>query len=265
MNNPVLETLLETLTPIYGKREAENICKYILPEAVKWDKTQQEDALRRLSRSEPWQYVIGKEWFYDIELKVTADTLIPRPETEELVHLILKNHTSQNLSVLDIGTGSGCIPIALKFNRPTWKVQACDISEKALKVAVENAKAYNLEIRFYQDDILNTSQNQNEKLDIIVSNPPYIPIEEKDLMHENVLMYEPHTALFVENKQPLIFYERIALYAKTHLNKGGHLYFELNEYNASRVKNEIESQGFTDVTIHNDLMGKQRMLSAVWQ
>ena len=264
MNTEILDLLLKTLTPLYGQREAENISKYILPEAVQWDETQLENALRRLSNSEPWQYIIGKEWFYDIEFKVTADTLIPRPETEELVHLILKSHKDKNLKVLDIGTGSGCIPIALKLNRPTWNVAACDISEKALEVAKENATNYQLEIRFYQDDILQSVKTVDEKLDIIVSNPPYIPIEEKDLMRNNVLMYEPHTALFVENKQPLIFYEKIAQFAKSHLKDGGHLYFELNEYNAPRVQDLLETLGFKDIQIHIDLMGKQRMLSAIW-
>lgn len=253
--------VMNTLRPLYGEREARNIAKYLIPEFVLLDEVQLKNALERLSQQEPWQYVIGKEWFYDLEFKVTPDTLIPRPETEELVHLILNDNKESALHLLDIGTGTGCIPIVLKKNKPQWLVTACDISEKALDIARENAQTNNVEIELERIDILNQHPKRSD-WDIIVSNPPYIPLKEKKLMSNNVLHYEPHLALFVEDDDPLLFYEKIGNYAFNHLSKSGKLYFELNEFYSQEISTLLKNIGFDKVKVVHDLMDKPRMIMA---
>lgn len=221
------------------------------------------DVIARLQNHEPWQYITGKSWFYGLELQVNPSVLIPRQETEELVHLILSIH-GQNppINVLDIGTGSGCIPLALKFNRAHWNICALDFSTDAIATAKKNAAACGLNIPFQECDIL-TSIPKGGPWDIIVSNPPYIPYKEKHIMSKNVLEFEPSTALFVENGDPLLFYRRIAQISKHLLSKGGNLYFELNEFYADDTAQIIKALGYSSVEIHNDLSGKKRMLSAI--
>ena len=253
--------LMHVLKPLYGEWEARNIAKYLIPEMVYYSREQFEDALSRLAMHEPWQYIIETEWFYELELKVTPATLIPRPETEELVHYILQNHSERNLKVLDIGTGSGCIALALQRHRPHWSISGCDISEQALAIAKENASHLGLEVNFFKYDILNASI-LNEKWDIIISNPPYIPENEQRLMRENVLQYEPHLALFVPDQDPLLFYRKIAEFAKSHLFQSGNLYFELNEFYAEETLSLIQSMQYKEAHILNDLMDKPRMISA---
>ncbi|HUH74202.1 MAG TPA: peptide chain release factor N(5)-glutamine methyltransferase [Chitinophagales bacterium] len=262
MQRDIEPFLFSVLLPIYGERESNNIIKYILPSIENLSDPEFNLVVERLSTSEPWQYIVGKEWFYDLEFKVTKETLIPRPETEELVYHILKNHSENHLSLLDIGTGTGCIPIAIKKNRPSWEVSACDISDGALMIAQENSDLHQTKIQLFKEDILHPKPS-SQKWDIIVSNPPYIPTREKSLMSKNVLDFEPHQALFVTDEDPLIFYRKIGEFALQHLSPSGFLYFELNEYYAAETKELIGNLGFKEVEIIEDLMEKNRMLKAI--
>jgi release factor glutamine methyltransferase len=223
------------------------------------------EGIQRLLKYEPLQYVTGKAHFYGLEFKVNRHVLIPRPETEELVQLILQSDLvkrNPQLSILDIGTGSGCIPVTLKKNIPGAKVSAMDISVEALAVAKENATLNNVEVAFMETDILNWKGvvQTTGKWDIIVSNPPYITHTEKKKIHANVLGYEPHLALFVPDEDPLLFYQAISEFATQHLTPGGALYFEINAGYGTEVKDRMEQQGFTDVNILKDMQGKDRMV-----
>lgn len=214
--------------------------------------------ITRLVNLEPYQYVFGRAYFYDFELNVSGDVLIPRPETEELVNLIVTDFKGLSPKVIDIGTGSGCIALALAKLLPKASVTALDVSPKALKVAKKNAKELSLDIRFEELDIL--SESLSEKYDVIVSNPPYIPLSEKSLMEENVLAHEPHLALFVENENPLIFYKAITLQATRALKSCGSLYFECNEFTADDVKKLLIEEGYENVEIKLDMQGKKRIV-----
>ena len=223
------------------------------------------EALHRLTQFEPIQYIIGSTEFYGLSLKVNNHTLIPRPETEALVHWILEDIKEMNLSssykILDIGTGSGCIAIALATKLQKVKVSAIDISERALKVAKLNAINNNVAIEFEQKNILNT-ESLSEEYNVIVSNPPYVRESEKRKMNANVLNHEPATALYVSDENPLVFYTKIAQIASTHLKNNGSLYFEINEYLSKDVVNMLKSEGFSEVEIRKDLFGKERMIKA---
>ena len=187
-------------------------------------------AVKGLKKNKPLAYILGEWEFYGISLKVNEHTLIPRPETEELVQLIInENKHQKSIKILDIGTGSGCIALALKKHLPNANVSAWDISEEVLKIASENAIKNSLTISFNQVDILSYKvTNFSEKYDVIVSNPPYVTKNEKSLMQENVVNYEPHLALFVENNNPLLFYNSISYFSFKHLTTNGKLYFEIN-------------------------------------
>ena len=198
-------------------------------------------------------------YFCDHPFKVTPDTLIPRPETEELVYLISRENKG-NLKILDIGTGTGCIPISLKLMMNDAEVSGWDISGKALTIARENAKDLSANVEFEKMNALNI--DSNEKFDIVVSNPPYIPLSDKDSMHQNVLNFEPGLALFVEDNDPLLFYRRIAEFGKTNLNPAGKLYFEIHERFGSETKDLLMYLGYQDVVIIKDLNGKDRMIRA---
>lgn len=217
--------------------------------------------VERLKNNEPIQYIFGETDFYDLEFKLNKDTLIPRPETEELVDLIIKENFDKNISILDIGTGSGCIAISLKKNLPISKVSAIDISSNAILMAEENAKRYNLELNFIEDNILNPSKKY-PIYDIIVSNPPYIRNSEKRLMLNNVLEYEPHRALFVEDLDPLIFYREIAIFGKQHLSQNGVIYFEINENLSLETKNLLEDLGYNEISIIKDINDRDRIIKA---
>ena len=211
----------------------------------------------------PIQYIFNNAHFYGLEFYVDNNVLIPRPETEELVHLILSQNQQAVLNALDIGTGSGCIPIALKKNRPNWNLMAIDISEKALEVAQINAAKNQTNIDFLQYDILSSADDFNAKqLDIMVSNPPYIPLSQKNVMSVSTIEHEPEIALFVPNEQPLLFYDKITDFAARHLKPNGKLYFELNEFNAEKVAEMLQQKHYINTTLHQDLSGKNRMLSA---
>ena len=226
-----------------------------------------EKIITRLLQNEPVQYVLGEADFYGYKFKVNEHVLIPRQDTEELVFYVKNTVRSfvkkDAITLLDIGTGSGCIPITLKKLFPKMEIHALEVSEDALGLAKKNAENLETDIVFYHKDILEeTGWESLPNFDIIVSNPPYIPHQEADLMPENVKQFEPHLALFVENENPLVFYEMIAEFAKQKLNEDGFLFFETNEFNAKEVIPMLRSKTFRSVVLEQDMMGKDRMIRA---
>ncbi len=226
------------------------------------DRFQITEIVNRLKTYEPIQYILGEADFFGLTFQVNADVLIPRQETEELVDWILQQTTSTNPSILDIGTGSGCIPISLKKYLPEAQVKGCDISEKALKTAKYNAELNQVSVDFFQLDILNPELNDISKVDIIVSNPPYVTEKEMKLMHDNVLKHEPHSALFVPDNDPLLFYKALADFGKAHLKNEGQLFWEINESYGSECIDLLQEKGFIGVQLKKDINGKDRMVSA---
>lgn len=221
----------------------------------------------RLKNEEPIQYILNQAFFYGLLFEVDENTLIPRPETEELIDWIIKDQDllkKQELHVLDIGTGSGCIPIALSKNISNSVVTSVDVSEKAIQVAKKNAHINKVEISFVNDSILvpETINNTKYAFDIIVSNPPYVRNLEKQEIKQNVLAYEPHLALFVADDDALIFYDRITKYALRHLKKDGALYFEINQYLGEATVKLIKQLGFKNVELRKDMFGNDRMIKA---
>ncbi|MCX3265357.1 peptide chain release factor N(5)-glutamine methyltransferase [Pedobacter agri] len=219
--------------------------------------------LNDLMIGKPIQHILGEAHFYGSVFKVNQNVLIPRPETEELVDWIIadcKTKPKAELSIFDVGTGSGCIPISLKKYLPGATVSTLDISSEAIAVAKENAQIMDVHINFIVADI--AAFSSEDKFDVIVSNPPYIRYLEKDKMHKNVLLHEPHLALFVSDDDPLIFYKVIADFAKTNLKPSGNLYFEINEYLGKETTQMLEEKGFTDIVLRRDMQGKDRMLKA---
>ena len=220
-------------------------------------------AIKDLRHGKPIQYIIGSTEFCDLTLSVSPHTLIPRPETAELVYLIAENakeHSPQH--ILDLCTGSGCIAIALAKALPSAKVFATDISAEALAVAKKNAECNHANVSFFVADILKEENPAGESYDIIVSNPPYVRIMEKAMMHRNVLDYEPHLALFVPDDDPLLFYRHIAEFATKHQQTGGKLYLEINEALANETAVLLQKQGYRYI-VHKDSFGKDRMIEAV--
>ncbi len=223
-----------------------------------------EDALSRLQRHEPVQYIAGSTEFFGLPFRVTKDVLIPRPETEELVQWILKDlqkNEQKEIKILDIGTGSGCIAIALAKNLPQAKVSAIDISEKALEIAMENAAINEVQVDFLKKDILSTDV-LDRKFDVIVSNPPYVRELEKKDMNRNVLDFEPATALYVKDLDPLIFYEKIAALAVHALKPSGSLFFEINQYLGKETEALLRKKDFL-TSLKKDIFGVDRMLKGV--
>lgn len=220
--------------------------------------------LEALKMGKPIQYILGEAYFYGFVFQVNQDVLIPRPETEELVEWIIqdnKNKDLKNRSLLDIGTGTGCIPIAIKKYLDQLDVHALDISAKALSVASANAERHGIKVKFLQADILNFYSSQ--LFDVVVSNPPYIRHFEKAEMHQNVLAHEPHSALFVPDENPLLFYQAITNFAFTNLKPLGSLYFEINADLALETAQIIEKRGFIAVALKKDMQGKYRMVKAI--
>jgi release factor glutamine methyltransferase len=225
------------------------------------------EIISRLLRFEPVQYIFGHTLWYGLDLKVTPATLIPRPETAELVEKILSTFNFQlstaHVSVLDIGTGSGCIAIAIKKAHPEWQVTGIDISPEAIEVAKENAIRNGVEVEFLEADIFDDISNIH--YDIVVSNPPYICEKEKASMRPNVLDYEPATALFVPDHDPLRFYRRIAaLFRQQPDNdqRATSLFFEINEAYSAELSDMLDKNGYTDIRICNDIYGKPRIIQA---
>jgi release factor glutamine methyltransferase len=218
-----------------------------------------------LKKHKPIQYILGYEWFGKFKLQVNENTLIPRPETEELALWIvetLKEKNNQNAFIIDIGTGSGCIPIYLKSTLQKAEILAMDINQKTIEVAIQNAKNYAVDIDFFQDDILNLFHTFSEKFDVIVSNPPYILETEKKGMSKRVIAYEPHEALFVTNNDPLQFYRSIVSFAKNNLKKDGFLFFETHQDYAEDVFNLCIQNGF-QTELKKDMYENNRMVKAV--
>ncbi len=222
--------------------------------------------LERLQKEEPIQYILGKTEFYGLPFLVDKNTLIPRPETEELVEWILSEiqkiqggNQKTPLAILDIGTGTGCIPITLAKNTVNTVITAIDISAAALRVAKKNAVLNSVPVNFIMQDILKTTQLP-QKYNLIVSNPPYVRELEKVEISANVLENEPHLALFVANKNPLVFYDKIADLAKQQLNENGMLFFEINQYLGKETVKMLEEKGFQNIQLKKDLSGNDRML-----
>ncbi len=215
-----------------------------------------------LKKHKPIQYIIGESDFFGLKFYVNKNVLIPRPETEELVDWIINSKkNNEKIEILDIGTGSGCIAISLAKNIVNSKIHAYDISKKALKIAKKNALRNNVQIQFTENDILKTDQ-LSSNFDIIVSNPPYVRKMEAEMMKRNVLDNEPRMALFVENNNPLIFYNKIADLAKKYLKKNGELYFEINQYLADETVVLLKKKGFTKIELKKDFLGNNRMIRA---
>lgn len=221
------------------------------------------EILKRLVVHEPIQYVLGESEFYGLKFKVSPGVLIPRAETEELVDWIIREYSGKCKSLLDIGTGSGCIPIALDKHAEIDTIEGWDISEDALEIARSNALRNNSRVQFSLQDIFHPTGNaEHSKWEVIVSNPPYVLQEEATLMARNVVDFEPHMALFVPDKDPLIFYSAIAQFASVHLQLHGSLYFEINERMGEKTAKLLQDHGFGDILTRKDLQGKVRMIRA---
>ncbi|WP_425390072.1 peptide chain release factor N(5)-glutamine methyltransferase [Ekhidna sp.] len=270
----IWQETVKQLEKVYDRREAENISYLLLEDAFGLSKTailfeeekeidsdQLSGYIQRLLLYEPIQYVIGIADFFGRKFHIAPGALIPRPETEELVSLIIKENKVQNPKILDVGVGSGCIAItlALELNASVF---GTDVSKEAIAIAEKNARELNANVRFYHSNILTENLPESE-LDILVSNPPYIPQMEFDKMAKNVTDFEPELALFVPDDDPLIFYKRIAEEGLNTLKKGGKLYFEIHEDFGEEVKAYLQNAGYSNVVIHQDMQGKERMVSAV--
>lgn len=274
------------LDAIYGKNEVQSFFKLLIEKYLNFkpiqialnpkqivSNTDQEhfiEAIKRLKQEEPIQYIIGETEFFGLPFKVNPSTLIPRPETEELVQWIIndvKATNNQQLNILDIGTGSGCIAVALAKHLPKAKVFALDISPEALKVAKENAALNDVVVEFIEADILTSCHAElglvSHKFDIIVSNPPYVRKMEKSTIKNNVLKHEPHLALFVENEDSLVFYKAICEFAVHNLKPKGRLFFEINQYLGAEMKHLLNAFHFESVELQKDLFGNDRMLKAI--
>jgi|TARA_B110000285_G_C15115511_1_gene613806 release factor glutamine methyltransferase len=270
------QNLHNALQTIYDNREAFTISTYIFEDIFKIYNTQSEKTLsksqvtqldeiqNRLLKYEPWQHIVGFADFYGSKFHVSPDVLVPRPETEELVQLIL-DHVKPMQTVLDIGTGSGCIPISIKKKYEHLMVFGLDVSEAALEIARKNAELNQVEINWRQADILNPKEwsrvGANQKFDIIVSNPPYVLESDKSKMHQNVLEFDPELALFVADETPLLFYDAIADFALQYLNANGQLYFEIHQDFGQQTVALLEKKGFTEVKLVKDLFGNDRIVA----
>ena len=264
------------LTKVYEPEEAETITAIVFREVLGYDRIKlilnENDLLSaslfeqldfisfQLLQHQPIQYILGYSYFNDLKFTVNKNVLIPRPETVDLVHLIFKNHDQHTLDVIDIGTGSACIPISLKKERSLWNVIGLDISADALQVATLNVKQHAVDVTLVESNIFEYEPKQ--KFDLIISNPPYVLESEKIQMHKNVLDYEPSLALFVADQEPLKYYERITEIAQQYLNLNGFLYFEINESFAAQTQALLEKNAFEHIQIIQDFKGKNRMVSA---
>ncbi|MEP7265071.1 MAG: peptide chain release factor N(5)-glutamine methyltransferase [Bacteroidota bacterium] len=273
--------LTSKLEAVYDTAEATAIIRYVLDanavvlrdekdgEAVVDDELAVYifELLPRLLKMEPVQYVTGLSWFCDLKLKVTPDVLIPRPETEELVYKIKDQTDKMNCRILDIGTGSGCIALGLKKMFPEATVTGIDISEEALTLARTNARMLRLAVNFHQLDIFNYQHHMDfmhtyERFDIIVSNPPYIPVSDKITMNSNVLLYEPHIALFVNDDDDLVYYRHIADFARIFMDSTGRIYFEVHQQRVDEVKALLTEKEFIHIKASTDISGNNRFVEA---
>lgn len=276
--NPIYDYIKEELSGFYPETENAALAKWVLIDIFHFnvtelytgaeanltteDRARLENVLLRLKRYEPLQYIIGKTCFCGIPIEVTPDVLIPRPETEELIEWIVSEHPEEGLRVLDIGTGSGCIPIALVRRLKNASVAGWDVSEKALCVARRNAVSNQVPLELALVDILSDALPA-VTADILVSNPPYIAEKEKKDMERNVLDWEPGLALFVPDSDPLLFYRRIAEKALDILPPGGCLYYEINRAYGKETISLLADMGYRDMELRKDLSGNDRMVKAV--
>ncbi|VAW27372.1 Peptide chain release factor N(5)-glutamine methyltransferase [hydrothermal vent metagenome] len=275
----IKKVMVSRIVRLYPQREAENMANMLIRHYFGLSRTMQQlqidkrlsesemliidKAVKRLLTAEPIQYVVGSTEFYGLELDASPEVLIPRPETEELVDIIIKDNRNDNVDILDIGTGSGCIALALKNTYAKSRVTAIDISEKALALARKNAENLNLKVDFRQCNILDAeacSTVLEKKFHIIVSNPPYVLQKEKAQMADNVLKYEPPLALFVEDDDPLLFYRKIIRFAERSLRPNGKLYFEINENYAEATASLFDKDTFDIPETMTDVHGKVRFL-----
>ena len=278
--HPIYYYIKKQLEGTYTAAECSSLAKWILTDAMRLSHAEiygGKDAnfssddmmlltniITRLRQHEPMQYILGTVSFCGLMLSVTPDVLIPRPETEELVEWIAGSQVREGLRVLDIGTGSGCIAVALslRLHRPT--VTAWDISSDALDVAATNAECHGADVSFAQVDIL-SGNVPDVRADIIVSNPPYVTLGERASMEQNVLDWEPQQALFVPDEDPLLFYRHIAAHGKNILVGGGAIYFEINSRFGADVSALLRDMGYSSVEVRRDLSGNERMVKAVWR
>jgi release factor glutamine methyltransferase len=287
--------LKEELKGIYEEQEATNIADLAIEHVTGLSRTERvakkqdelsllqlqqlEKDLQRLQQYEPIQYIMNKAWFYGMELYVDKNVLIPRPETEELVQWIVDDvkasgkdvfiqksmeaDKTTQLKILDVGSGSGCIPLALKKTMPKAEVWGCDISEEALNVARRNGSALNIRVDFQGMNFLDEAQQKLlPTVDIIISNPPYVPLKDKQQMNSNVVDHEPHTALFVPDEDPLVFYKALAEFGKKRLYENGSVYMEVHEEIGNDVVNLFKENGYNNVQLKKDMQGKERMVKA---
>lgn len=275
-------TLIQKLLAIYDADEAKNIIEWLLEDRLQLSSIQlkmlsenrvDSAVLQRISQdmqellnNRPIQQVLGYTYFHGLKIQVNEHVLIPRPETEELVQLIISTlDHSLHYKVLDIGTGTACIPLALKKNLPLLQITAADISTEALVIAQLNASALDIDVNILQMDILSNSIDEAiSHFDVIVSNPPYIRLSEKYEMRENVLRYEPHLALFVEDDDALLFYKKIIDFICKHNQKSCYLFLEINELYANEIAILLAQNNFVKISIHQDMQGKERMVSAFY-
>lgn len=270
---------IDFLSGVYGKRESLNIFNEVVFQKFAWssceigDRIAQEITpdlvnyfelvLEELKSGRPVQYVLGQAFFYEYEFAVDERVLIPRPETEELVHWIIEEYKGKVGQGLDIGSGSGCIPIVLDKQLTNIKMSSIDVSKEAIELANENNKKLNASVQFSYLDVFNDQVKEEfSDLSFIVSNPPYIAEKERDVMRCNVLKYEPELALFAEG-DALGFYRRIAAIGNKLLEVGGTLYFECNEFNSDKVVDILMHKSYRDVQIKQDLQGKNRMVRGI--
>jgi len=274
-----VQQLIADLTPLYGEREAESIVRILFEDAfgyVRMDSPQLmrreelnrlEPMRQRLMRWEPIQYILGEADFYGFKFYVNKHVLIPRPETEELVFLALETiktswGRAEPVRVLDIGTGTGCIPIVIKQKLPACQVMGLDVSADALDVAQKNAERQGVDVTWLEADILDMDMEESlPEFDLLISNPPYIPREEREFMSPQVVDYEPNHALFVGNNNPLIFYQVLVELLAQKGRPGAILLVETNEYYADQVESLFNEKGLMQVILHTDLQGKKRMVS----
>lgn len=280
--NQKFKLLVSSLKEIYSEREARNIAIYVFreifninktdlflaesPELTQSDEKKFEEILKQLMTAKPVQYINNECTFLDLKLKISSDVLIPRPETEELVMLAVNSLFENNPKILDIGTGSGCIAIALKKLIPSSELTAIDVSQKALDIAKLNAGLNKVEINFIKLDMNDLRQLKiNEKMDCIISNPPYVSKEDKEFMHKNVSGFEPEIALFAPDNDTLFFYKSILNSVPFILKKGGKIFFEINEKMAVEISNLLKQKGFTTVKIVRDLHSKERFVTGIFE
>jgi release factor glutamine methyltransferase len=278
------QELKKLLRDIYDPRESSNIAEWVMEDLTGINHidrimhthrilTEEQldhyhEYILRLSNGMPVQYVIGYGYFMGLRFRVNEDVLIPRPETEELVQWAIDDkpapHAGNSLTILDVGTGSGCIPIMLKKKIPTAIVHTIDISKDAIAVAKDNASIHETEIDFHQGNFLDPATWEAlPETDVIISNPPYIPLRDKDTLNRNVLNFEPHLAIFVDNSDPLIFYRSIAAFAQTRLSKNGCIFVELDEGQAGDLKKLMKKSGFLP-ELRKDMQGRDRMMKMIW-